>query len=428
MKAIKGIFVLSTVLFSAHTLALPFMAYDPRTLGMGGTSVSAANSTTAALYNPALLSAANKDDDFSITLPTLGVRVADADELAQAVTDFNDADYVGKFDAATDTTSDPDRFNPILPGPVPNPNFAANVTNAISAAQNVLTGIQTLSNKTIEAQIGAGTLISIPSRNFGFALVASGTLGGGVVGDVTAEDLAQINAQIAELEAALIGSTAPDLTLFDPNAMTTNIQARFGLIQEYGLAISKEYEIGEADYAFGITPKVVKMQTIDYKLVGSALDQADINIETGLTEYSDFNLDFGVAHNYNDEYRAGLVIKNLIPKSYKTVLGNTIKVNPAVRIGGSMHGAAYNVAADLDLTENDPLGLGGKSRYLSLGTELDLWLLKVQLGYRYNISDSDASIMTAGLGLNLGLDVEVAGAMNPSGNEYGVAARVGFSF
>ena len=109
----------------------------------------------------------------------------------------------------------------------------------------------------------------------------------------------------------------------------------------------------------------------------------------------------------------GLVIKNLIPQSFKTpsTSGSQIEISPAVRAGTSYQYRWATVAADLDLTTNTGPASGIDSQFLSVGAELDVWLAKIRLGYRANLATANNNTVSAGLGLYLfGLNIDAAAA------------------
>ena len=135
---------------------------------------------------------------------------------------------------------------------------------------------------------------------------------------------------------------------------------------------------------------------------------------------------------------SGLVIKNLLGKEYATrpyssvsglmPVSTIIKMEPQVRLGVSHSAEWISVVADLDITENAPAGPESESQYLGLGAEMNfLDLALIRVGYRHNLSDSDTSIPTLGLGFSpLGMRVDMAIAGN--GDETAYSLQLGFNF
>jgi hypothetical protein len=72
---------------------------------------------------------------------------------------------------------------------------------------------------------------------------------------------------------------------------------------------------------------------------------------------------------------------------------------------------------DIDLTRNDPVGLGNASQFVALGGEVRVWkLMQLRAGYRADLANSNNSIASIGLGLGfLPIDIAVAGNQNQIG-------------
>lgn len=73
--------------------AAPLLPMDARGLAMGSTGVASAKLAHAPLYNPALLSTANDEDDFAIIFPQIGIVVADEDEFIDTAKGLTDDKY-----------------------------------------------------------------------------------------------------------------------------------------------------------------------------------------------------------------------------------------------------------------------------------------------------------------------------------------------
>jgi hypothetical protein len=129
--------------------------------------------------------------------------------------------------------------------------------------------------------------------------------------------------------------------------------------------------------------------------------------------YTTGNLDIGVAKNfdYKGTLTTALVIRDVIPQDFKSAGGRTISFKPQVRVGLAHKTGLTTLAADLDITENEPVAYGVASRYLALGAEFNAWnFAKVRTGYRTNLSESNASIVSFGAAFTpfgAGLDLSV---------------------
>lgn len=221
-------------------------------------------------------------------------------------------------------------------------------------------------------------------------------------------------------------------------------------ISELGLTLSRNFEIAGEDIAIGITPKLQTIKTYNY--AAALEDDEDIDdeaIKDTEQDFSDFNLDAGIAYQFgaDKQWQAGLVAKNLLSKEYEAesngfgdvdsdgnqeTLKTTISLDTQFR-GGISHTTDWTVVAfDLDLMENDPVAFEAPTQYASIGAELDLFdLFQLRGGYRTNLSVSDASIVSAGLGFSpFGVHMDLAAMVNPSDpeKEVGAAFELGFYF
>ncbi len=419
------------ILFTAvgSVAAAPFSSFDPRSFGMGGTGVASGTSANAGFFNPSLLATAHEEEDFSLEFPIFGVRVADPDEFIDVVDEFDSNNYIGAMDSAL-----ADLNNATTAG-----EFNLAKSAYISAADNLVAGLNKLNNKGLIAELEAGLMIAIPSKKYGASVYLRGWVVGGTQTDVSQGDITLIN----DISNRLANNT---LTLASPDeanpVLLSAIDARFAGISEVGISLAREFNIGGSNVAVGITPKYVKAETYDFRFgdetdpTTTSLDEADIDLDNGKLDDSGFDLDIGVAKDYGNGWKTGVVIKNLIGQEFKTVRGNLFEIKPQIRAGVSHQKEWYTVAFDLDLVENDPIikdaitgkGFDKETQYAGLGVEFDAWdMIQVRAGYRLNMSDSDTSIVTAGLGLSpFGVHVDVALAGNA--DEVGVAFQTGFRF
>jgi hypothetical protein len=233
----------------------------------------------------------------------------------------------------------------------------------------------------------------------------------------------------------------------DPD-LTSNVQVIAVAIAEIGVTLSREFVIDGKSIAIGITPKLQTIKTFNYVKSIEDEDENDESNEIKETEqnFSDFNLDIGAAYQFGSskQWQAGLVVKNLLSKRYKTesnVYGpdgneetakTTISLDTQLR-GGISHTTDWSVVAfDLDLMENAPLAFEEPTKYAAIGAELDLYdTLQLRLGYRTNLSVSGSAVASVGLGFSpFGIHLDIAAMANPNDREKeaGVALELGFYF
>lgn len=398
--------------------AMSFGTFDPRSMAMGGAGVAAGTSANASFYNPALLAAARSDEDFSLELPVIGVRLADPDDLIGKLDDYQNAKYEDAMSAAITQWN-----NASTPA-----ELVAAKNAVITASTNLVNGLSTLSNKALEADVNVGMVVGIPSRHWGTAFYANARAIGGSLLDITQSDLNSVNAVAATLQAldltGLSDSSANQLT--DPTTgFTSSVQAQGAVVTEVGISLAREFTVGESALALGITPKYQSVDTFDYKV---DVDTGDVTVDQGKKSYNNVNADIGLAHDFSDGWKAGVVVKNLVSKSYTTALGNSIQIKPQSRLGVAYAGSFVAAALDVDLTKNKGTGFAAKSQYISIGTELNAWdTFQFRLGYRHNLSNSDTDSASLGVGLSpfgVHLDLAVVG----SDKEVGVGLQTGFRF
>lgn len=397
--------------------AVSFGTFDPRSMAMGGAGVAAGTSANAGFFNPALLAAGRKGEDFSLEFPIVGVRIADRDDMLSSLDDFQSANHIDNFSNAVD------QWNAATtPG-----ELSAAKDAVVSTGRALVSGFGTLSNKALQGELNAGAVIGVPSQRFGASLIVNSRAVGGALLDITQSDIDNVNEVIDALESNNVGGVVDgNGKLIDPTQnLTSSVQGRGLVMSEAGISLAREFSVAGAPIAFGITPKVVQVNTFDYKV---DVDTADITVDQGEKKYTDFNFDIGALHRYSNGWSTGLVAKNVIPQEYTTLLGNKVKVDPQVRLGLAYEWKAVTFATDIDLMENDPAGFDGPTQYLALGAELNAWnFAQLRLGYRHNISDTDTSTAALGLGLSpfgVHLDLAVMG----NGDEVGAGAQLGFRF
>lgn len=404
-------------LVASNALAVPYSTFDPRSFAMGGTGVAAGNSASAGFMNPALLAQAKEGEDFTLAAPIVGVRAADSDDMVGSLDTFQINDNTGVFSRAITA------FN--------TSKTVANANVAVAAGTALTADLRTLSNKALQGEVGVGFVAAIPSKRFGVAVTGNAWAVGGALLDITTADTDQVNQRLDTLRAALNSNdpttqVAALSSLSDPTTgFTSSAKVRGAVIAEVGVSVARMFNVMNRDIAFGITPKLVKVETFDYS---ADVDTADVTFDTGRRSYTAMNVDLGAVQDFQNGWRGGMAVKNLLPKDYETALGNKIETAPQVRIGVSRSSSWTTLAVDLDVTENDAVGFDSKTQYLALGGEFDVFkTLQLRAGYRYNISDNDTSIPTLGAGLLVfGAHIDLAAAYN--GTEAALSGQLGFQF
>ena len=167
-------FLIASVLLASGTtsFALPFNSFDPRSMAMGGAGVAVGDAAAAPLLNPALLSVTRYSDDFSLILPTAGIRIADPENLIGSIDKFQSGKYVDNLTTAVTA----------LNTAISAVDFAAISANAALVSTGITTlsnQLATLNDKPITLDGGLTTVIGIPNKKFGMAVFANRTISSG---------------------------------------------------------------------------------------------------------------------------------------------------------------------------------------------------------------------------------------------------------
>ena len=405
-------------LLSTQAVAMPYSSFDPRAFAMGGTGVASGTSANAGLMNPALLAIAREEDDFSVELPIVHGRLADKDDLIDAVGDLDDDDVFENLDAAIE------RFNNLNIGA----NLDAERQLVAAAINDMVEALNSVDAKLIQLEGAAGAVVGVPGDKLAVSVHAVAWGGGGAFAIFTDQD-EQVLTDLRD-DLAL---TDPRLSDFldnpiDDDVLSSFVRGRLAVFGEVGVSLARQFNIGGQDIGIGVTPKVVNIATYDYIFVGNELDDADINIEDGEETFTDFNLDVGVAKQFMGGFTAGFAVKNLISRDYETALDEDVSIGPQARVGVAHRTDWTTVAFDLDLNAADAVGFESKTQYAGIGAELDVFdTMQLRFGYKHNLEDSDTSVPSIGLGFSpFGAHIDLAVAGN--GDEIGFSGQLGFRF
>ena len=377
----------------AASAAVQYGIYEARGMAMGGATVAAGTNDNAIFYNPALLAFYDEIEEnthdsrflFPLLVPQLTDSVADLNAIA---------------------SSDPDEVFDLL---VSNFNADPSAVNAqaVAAHSADLEGrLAQLANQSLLADYYAGLAIIQPSRKegggffIGTRLVAGGLLG------ISPADLALLDDYEQGLNFVATGGAQgvahPELfdangALIDPSSQLDSTVAASGVgIIEMGVAMSKELTFRERPVALGTSLKFMRIDT--FEDVERVIDRR-INSNNNDDEHLTLNADFGAAVELSPYFRLGLGIKDLIPRDLNTGLGTTIKLRPRVRFGSAYQRGRLQLALDVDLKRNEPLGTEPPSQEVALGAEFALFnSLRLRAGYRHDLESFREDIVSIGLG------------------------------
>lgn len=380
----KSIAFLCAALLAAPASAVEWTTMGPRAMGMGGAGVALAQGPLAAYWNPAALGRAT-ENSYGFAAPVSAHGALTGDAVAGA------KDLQNAFNTCPGLT--PAACNSQIQkalGELGNPNDGLRIDG--SAGGNIKIGkIDVFANGFLD--VGATPLI-----------------------DTTHVDQSNINqntsalivrgARILELGAGY-GHELP----FAPGVLV-------GGDVKYMHAL-----VGVGSY--GIVSSINNTSKSDIINTLKSNESNSSNIGVDLGALWDVDKTFG---NAWWSPKVGLTGRNLNNPKFAQPLLNTpagaigggrYAVNPTVRMGAAITPLHFwNLAADLDLTNNTTRVSGVKSRQLGLGTEVNVfnrsWInIPLRFGLARNLSAS-TNMITAGVGVNLlHLMIDVSGEASP---------------
>lgn len=300
------------------------------------------------------------------------------------------------------------------------------------SVQTILDKIEKLKNGDASAQPTTGELSTLKTK----------------VDGVTSYNSSNDDGNVGIIENGQLSNAAKEPKL------DSTVQIVGMNVSELGLSFAREFNIKGENVSFGVTPKVVAVQTFHY---GTSMEnKVKINNDTfqsARTSNIGINLDLGASYRFGDDsgWTAGATIKNLIPKTYKTsdtklkdengietgktIKGPELKINPQLRVGGAYENSWFVGTVELDITENKPVAFEAPTRYLAAGAEFDLYdTAQLRLGARTNLSAESPlkqSVLSLGFGLSPSIvEMNLAVMANPSNykREIGLAFEFGLAF
>lgn len=386
-------FLVFTTLTGASHAATTYM--EARNDAMGGTGVASSHYGAAAFANPALMTRFSGADDFSLILPAVGVQVSDPDHLQNGVDDVKDAW---------------DRYDSDM---------------SAGAAADLQRQLLKFKNTHANAQAGVGVVATVPNSVVPFALMVKSWGTASVDGRVSEHDLQY-------LEDVATGKIIP--TDADRDALTSRAYGRAAVVSDVGIAMAREFETEGVRYSLGVTPKYQRVDLFNYNVTVQNYDSHDFRSSDYRNTSTGFNADIGFATDLNSHWTLGLVAQNIVPRSIDTKAVNglkeTFKIRPQVTAGASWHNALVTTALDVDLTPASGFTSDKKRQFASLGAEFNAWKwAQLRAGYRQNMSSSEGSAFTAGIGISP-FDVVHLDLTGLAGTDrtYGAVAQLSVTF
>lgn len=417
---VKGIVAAALLGLNSMAANAQDQTYDTRSLAMGGTGVAIANTRNAAFLNPSLL--ASKDEDkFAWDFPIISARLLDEQKM---LTDMDNLKTVSDNLTATLTAFQ-------------NTKSQADASTASAALTSFNTSLNGINGKALNGAAFVGTMLGIPSKKLSFALTIDVRAEGGAKFNYSAADAATITSLQGSLDTCVTTpSTCASVTGINPDGtvsgLTSTMEVRALVAKEVGISIAHHFT-DWADTDIGITPKFVQLQTLDARFnaqsTSNGIQDGDKNSQ------SLFNFDVGastsVRKTEDSNVKVGLVVKDMLSKTVKTVLDNDIEIKPRATVGIGYLTKLTSTGVDLDVVSNKPMisGFSRESQFLRIGTEFDAWnWAQIRVGYRHDLKGNYKGLPSIGLGLSpfgVHIDMSVAYA---SESEAAAALQLGMHF
>ncbi len=437
----KGVFAAAAFVMACGTAVAQDYTYDPRSLGMGGTGVATSNPGMAAFHNAAMLTSPKdkNDDDFALEMPVIGLRVQDENNMRSDISSLkNNGNSLTNAATAFQNALAQYNATPNATTQAALQTAAQNTATALTAFNNSLIGID---HKTITGNGLIGLLLAVPSAKHGVSFYTSERVELGAQFNFAATDqgtISTLTTNLASCAAGTVTNCQAAGTGFNANGQVNNLASNLFVrgvrVKDFGMAYARQFDsLGGLD--IGIVPKISQFTTYDFSL--AAQNNPGLALNQGVKGYTAFNLDFGVAKTYategGNQVVAGVAVKDVMSKSFVTVLGNTVDVKPRATAGIALNTKLTTLAFDMDLIANQPMisGLVKDSQFMRIGAEFDAWgWAQVRVGYRHDLKGNYVGLPSLGLGLSpFGgvIHIELSAAY-ASQKEGAISAQLGIRF
>lgn len=380
--------------------------YDTRSLAMGGTGVATSNTGNAAFENPSMLASTQKDS-FAWQIPVISARLQDENNLHSDINSLKTT--ANNLSSAIQT-------------------FQANPTQATAGAAGVAianfnNSLVSADNKSLMADLFAGTMLGVSRKNIAFAVYLDERVEAGVMFNYAPGDKGTINTIATAFSncaanAANCNASATTVNGLTTNGKINNLQSQVLIrgvrTKDVGISAAHHFDfLGGVD--LGITPKISQLTTYDFS-VGA--QSPSLSLNQGEKGYSTFNMDVGGSKSFKtggeNEIKTGIAIKNMLSKSFITVLGDSINIRPQAAVGVSYVTKLTTAGVDLDVIPNKPIisAFSKESQYLRLGAEFDAWRwAQVRIGWRHDLKGNYPNLPSIGFGFSpFGVHIDISAA------------------
>jgi len=367
--------------------------YNAKTLATGGAGVAGADFNNGALLNPALVAKQAKDTKDGLNSKTLsmnasvGILGSDKDELVKGLEDLED-----ELDDIDDS--------------VPSSNEVEDIVDLL----NDIDGAEA------NFEFGSYFQIALPNDHLSIAFFVNLTADTSVSTNITASDIAALNA-------------AADTAVFDSDSIASEVLVLGTGIGEYGIALGKTISLSDSSsLSVGFSPKFQDIDIYVYVANVDNYDEDDFDNRSNRSSESHFNADVGLHYVINDALSLGAVIKNINEEEFETEENRELELESRVTAGLAYRTGENFFEINLDLDSAKEFASQQETQMLRLGTQLDLvsWA-KLRFGLRHDLEDNTEDLFTFGFGFKPGrvMSIDVAGILG-EGETFGGVIQFGF--
>jgi hypothetical protein len=385
---------------------------------MGGTGVAIAHPAAAGASNPAMMASKHHDwsDDFGLILPSVNARFADEEETVDQIDGIQD--LIDEFEEAQQSLNQQD---------------------AEDTAGELRRRLNAFDRDTVRVDAGLGIALAVPTDSYSVGFFTNGNLQATVRGEFDQDD-EQLLKDIEDGNTPIVG-----LNLDQELESRGRVLA--SAVTEVGISVATSIDLADGSrLQVGVSPKYVQLRTFQYTETVAGFEDDNFDNDENETDKSGLNLDVGAAYAFGEqnEWNAGVVVKNLIPMELdsnpspdprKNEQEYTLELKPMLTAGIAHTGNFHVVTAELDLTKKKGFGYADDTQWLAVGVELDAWrYAQIRFGARQNLASNDdnngiaeETQYTAGIGLSLfGARLDLGALVSDA--DMGAALELGAAF
>jgi len=414
---VKTPLAVALCLASASALASPQAFMSSRSFAMGGTGVAIAHPAAAGASNPAMMASKHHDwsDDFGLILLSVNARFADEEETVDQIDGIQDL-----IDEFEDTQ-------------------AFDQPAAQQIAGDLRERLNAFDRDTVRVDAGLGIALAVPTDSYSVGLFTNGNLQATIRGEFDEDD--------EQLLSDIENGTTPAATANLDTQLESRGRVLASAVTEVGISVATSIDLADGNrLQIGVSPKYVQLRTFQYTETVAGFEDDNFDNDENETDKSGLNLDVGAAYAFGEqnEWNAGVVVKNLIPMELdsnpspdprKNEQEYTLELKPMLTAGIAHTGNFHVVTAELDLTKKKGFGYADDTQWLAVGVELDAWrYAQIRFGARQNLASNDdnngiaeETQYTAGIGLSLfGARLDLGALVSDA--DMGAALELGAAF